>query len=142
MECAVTGLKRVADYGKQKNIVVDLENDDPKTEDPFRIVDVIQRVESPYLRALPDFCNTMMIKNSQEYNDKGLQAMFSHAYNISHVKDEEVDGSKVYRVNLEKIFAIAKQANYRGYFAMEFDGSGDPYEGTKKLIAQSMQYLS
>ncbi len=142
IDCSVAGLKRVAGYGEQKNIVVNLENDDPQTEDPFRIVEVIKRVNSPYLRALPDFCNSMMLKDSLDYNNKGLAAMFPLAYNISHVKDEEVDGAKVYRVDLQKIFAIAKQANYRGFFSMEFDGAGDPYEGTKKLLAQSIKYLS
>jgi len=142
IDCSVAGLKRVSGYGEQKNIVVNLENDNPKTEDPFRIVEVIKRVNSPYLRALPDFCNSMMIKDSLEYNNKGLAAMFPHAYNISHVKDEEVDGTKVYRVDVQKIFAIAKQANYHGYFSMEFEGAGDPYEGTKKLLAQSIKYLS
>jgi sugar phosphate isomerase/epimerase len=52
MECTVAGLKRVAEYGRQKDIVVNLENDDPRTEDPFRIVDVITRVNSPFLRRL------------------------------------------------------------------------------------------
>jgi hypothetical protein len=84
----------------------------------------------------------MLIKDSAEYNDRGLQAMFPHAYNISHVKSEEVGGSKVYRVDLQKIFVTAKSAQYRGYFSMEFDATGDPYEETKKLIAQSIQYLS
>lgn len=142
IDCSVEGLKRVSDYGKQKNIVVNLENDDPRTEDPFRIVEVIKRVNSPYLRALPDFCNSMQIKDSLQYNNEGLAAMFPYAYNISHVKDEEVDRGKLYRVDLQKIFAIAKKANYRGYFSMEFDATGDPYEGTKKLLAQSIKYLS
>lgn len=142
INCAVDGLKRVADYGAQKNIVVNLENDDPRTEDPFRIVEIIKRANTPYLRALPDFCNSMILKDSTQYNDDGLAAMFPLAYNISHVKAEEAEGSKVYRVDLKTIFAIAERANYRGYFSMEFDSPGDPYAATKKLIEQSLSYLS
>ncbi len=39
--CAVDGLKALAEYGQSKNIVINLENDDPSSEDPARIVKVI-----------------------------------------------------------------------------------------------------
>jgi sugar phosphate isomerase/epimerase len=58
------------------------------------------------------------------------------------VKDSEVDNGKVFRVDVAKTFAIAKQAGYRGYFSMEWEGEGEPYEGTRKLIEASLKYLS
>jgi hypothetical protein len=51
----VESLSRLADYGSQKDIVVNLENDSPGAEDPFFIAEVVHTVNSPYLRALPDF---------------------------------------------------------------------------------------
>src|SRR2546422_888954 len=36
-------LKRVAEYGAAKNVVVNLENDNPVSEDPFFLVKVIMR---------------------------------------------------------------------------------------------------
>ncbi len=142
IDCAVEGLRTLAQYGAQKNIVINLENDDPGSEDPYRIIKVIETVNSPYLRALPDFCNSMAIKNDQQYNETALKALFKHAFNISHVKDMETDEGKVYRVDVDRIFAIAKAAGYRGYFSMEWEGTGDPYEGTKRLIEQSFKDLS
>jgi sugar phosphate isomerase/epimerase len=44
VELAADSLKRVAEYGAAKNVVVNLENDDPNTEDPFFIVKVIAKV--------------------------------------------------------------------------------------------------
>jgi hypothetical protein len=67
--------------------------------------------------------------------------MFRHAYNISHVKDSEVDNGKVFRVSMAKTFGIAKAAGYRGYFSMEFEGQGEPYEGTRNLIEESLKDL-
>ncbi len=142
IDCAVEGLKALAEYGAQKNIVINLENDEPGSEDPYRIIKVIEAVNSPFLRALPDFCNSMLIKNDQQYNETALRALFGHAFNISHVKDMETDEGKVYRVDVDRIFAIAKNANYRGYFSMEFEGTGDPYEGTKRLLDQSLKDLA
>jgi len=139
--CAVSGLKALATYGESKNIVITLENDDPATEEPERIVRVIEGVNSPYLRSLPDFCNSMLIHNDEKYNLDALNKLFSMAYSISHVKDSEQDGKNVVKVNLDAIFAAAKKARYKGYFSMEFDREGDPYQGTREMIAASLRNL-
>ena len=121
-------LKQVASYGAAKNVVITLENDDPRSEDAFFIVDVIKKANTPFLRALPDFCNSMIERNDEKFNYDAVTAMFQHAYNISHVKDSEVDGTKVYRVDVAKTFAIAKAAGYRGYYSMEWEGATDPFD--------------
>ena len=138
---ASESLKQVAEYGAAKNIMITLENDDLETEDAFFLAKVIDAVNSPWLRALPDFGNSMM-KGDEDFNYRAVDAMFRRAYNISHVKDAEVDNGKVFRVSLAKTFAIAKAAGYRGYFSMEFEGEGGPYEGTQKLIDESLKNLS
>src|ERR1019366_1754959 len=83
-------LKRLAEYGASKKVIVTLENDDNRTEDPFFLAQVIEKVANPYLRALPDFCNSMMT-HDQEFNDRAMHALFHHAYNIAHMKDSEGD---------------------------------------------------
>jgi sugar phosphate isomerase/epimerase len=142
LTCALETLGRLAKYGAGKKIVVNVENDNPKTEDPFTIVEILHSINSPFLRALPDFCNSMLIADDAEYNDKGLSAMFKYAYNISHVKDSESDRGKLYTVDMNEIFEIAKRARYRGFFSMEFEGTGDPYQGTASLIRRSLEALS
>jgi sugar phosphate isomerase/epimerase len=140
--CAVDSLKAIAGYGAEKNIVINLENDNPDSEDPARVLKVIETVNSPYLRSLPDFCNSMQIHDDPAYNARSLAALFPHAFNISHVKDVEIVNGKSLRVDVDAIFAIAKKANYRGYFSMETEGSLDPYDGSKLLIAAAVKNLS
>ena len=53
------GLKPIAEYGAARNIVVHLENDNPVSENPFFVVSVLDRVNSPWLHALPDFGNSL-----------------------------------------------------------------------------------
>ena len=142
IDCAVQTLKRLAEYGARKNVVINLENDNPASEDPFRVVKVIETVDTPFLRALPDFCNSMQIQDDQEYDNRALRAMFAHAFNISHVKNVEHHGGKTLRVDVDQIFAIAKKAGYRGYFSMEWSGGGDAYEPTRELIEASLKNLS
>ena len=135
------GLSAIAQYGASKNVVVNLENDDPETEDAFFIVKVIDRVNSPWLRALPDFCNSML-KGDPKFNYDAVAAMFQRAYNIAHLKDSEVDNGKVYRVDLARTFAIAKASGFKGYYSAEFEGEGDAYAGVGKLIDAGLNYLS
>lgn len=143
IKLAAESLHRLADYGEKHNVVINLENDAAVSEDPFFLTAVISRVNSPYLRALPDFGNTLS-HHDEAYNERGLNAMFDHAFNMSHVKNIITGkGGAVYKVNVPKGFSIAAAHGYRGYFSMEFDtGSGDPFEGTDALIAQSLDCLS
>lgn len=138
---AAKTLKAIADYGAGRNVVVHLENDDPRTEDAFFIVRVIEKANTPWLRALPDFCNSML-KGGARHNYEAVTAMFRHAYGISHVKDSEWDNGKEYRVDVARTFGIAKAAGYRGFFSMEFEGRGDPWDGTRKLIDAALKNLA
>lgn len=140
--CAVSALGELARYGAEKNIVINLENDEPDLEQPERIAKVIETANSPFLRALPDFCNSMLIHDDPEYDYRAMAMLFPLAFNISHVKDEESDGGRVFRVDVDRIFSIAKKAGYRGFFSMEWEGTGDPYEGTKRLLDASLRNLS
>jgi sugar phosphate isomerase/epimerase len=142
VERTAASLKQVAEYGAEKNVLVNLENDDNLTEDPFFIVSVIEKVDNAYLRALPDFCNSMLT-HDQAFNHRALMSLFKHAYNIAHVKDSEVgDQGRLFIVDVAACFKIAKAAGYRGYFSMEWEGRGDPLSGTQRLIDLSLKSLA
>jgi sugar phosphate isomerase/epimerase len=135
-------LAQVAKYAADHDIIVHLENDDLVSEDAFFIVKVIDAVNHPYLRALPDFANSAMT-NVPGFNERALKAMFAHAYGICHVKDGEADDNgKIIGIDLKGAFDILRASNYRGYCSMEFDQPGDPYAATAKLIEQTLRYLS
>ncbi|MEO6965019.1 MAG: sugar phosphate isomerase/epimerase family protein [Acidobacteriaceae bacterium] len=140
---AAESLGKLADYGARKNIVVNLENDSLANEDPFFIGKIIEKVNNPYLCALPDMGNTMR-GGDASYNYRGLRVMYSHAFNMSHVKDGVFSPTgKVEKVDLAKTFGIANASGYRGYFSMEWETKlGDPFEGTRKLIQESLKYIS
>ena len=143
VERTAASLRQVAEYGATKNVVVNLENDNPASEDPFFLVKVIEKVNSPWLHALPDFANTLAAY-AEDYAYKGIDAMFGKAYNISHVKETEVgDGKdKIAHVDLPRTFAIARKQGYKGYFSMEWDSPGDPYSGTLGLIEKTLKNLA
>jgi len=142
LERTAESLKRVAEYGAAKNVVVHLENDNPVSEDPFFLVKLIEKVNSQWLHALPDFGNSVAA-HDDAYAYKGIEEMFAHAYGISHVKETEAgEKGKVAKVDLARTFGIAKRHGYKGYFSMEWDSPGDPYAGTAGLIEKTLQNLS
>ena len=127
---------------ESKNIIVNLENDDLVTEDAFFLIKLITKVNHLYLRALPDFANSMM-KGDADFNYRAVGGMFQLAYNICHVKDGEADeNGKYINIDMKRTFDILRSSNFRGYCSMEYDASGDPYPPTMKFIEQTLQNLS
>ena len=142
VKLAADTLARNAEYGAKKNVVVHLENDNPISEDPFFIVQIIEKVNSPWLRALPDFGNSLAA-HDEAFQDRAMDAMFAHAYGICHVKDGEPDEQgKMTHVDLAKAFAALKKSEYKGYCSIEYDSPGDPYKTTAELIDATIKYLS
>ena len=140
---ASNSLGEMAEHGERRGVVINLENDNPVSEDPYFLVAVIEKVKSQYLRALPDFGNSL-IGHDDKYNLEAVEAMLRHAWNMCHVK-ETVQGhdGKLYTVDLRSMFELAKKTSYRGYFSMEFDtANGDPVAGTKRLVEETLRYLS
>lgn len=142
LELAADTLRRISDHASTRNVVVHLENDDGITEDPFFLAQLVEAVNSPWLRGLPDFGNSLMHLPPEKAYD-GLEAMFSRAYGMCHVKGSESTekGAEV-RVDLGFAFEILKKSGYRGYVSMEYDDRGDPYRGTDELIAETLRSLS
>ena len=135
-------LRELVRYAADKNVVVNLENDDLVSEDAFFVLKVIEAVNHPLLHALPDFANSMM-SGDADFNYRALTAMFQHAYGICHVKDgEDGDDGKHVSIDMQRSFDILKTSGYRGYCSMEYDAAGDPYAATTKLIEQTVHYVS
>ena len=141
IDLVADSLLRVVEYSSAKNVIVNLENDNSVSEDPFFLVKLIEKVKSPWLHALPDFANTLATAK-EEHAYSGVNAMFGNAYNICHVKEfETTEAGKLVHVDLTRTFGFLKEHHYKGYCSMEFDSAGDPYSGTSDLIEKTAKYL-
>jgi sugar phosphate isomerase/epimerase len=137
---AIQALEPTIAYAASRAVVVNLENDDPVLSSEARILSALQRAGTPYLRALPDFANSLM-GGDERFNAQAVEHMFAHAWNVAHVKDAEVIEGRRRTVSLTELFGIAKAAGYRGYFSMESDSNVDPFTDTKHLIEQSLALI-
>jgi hypothetical protein len=110
---AVQALKPTLDYAAKQSIVVNLENDDPVLSSDRRVLAAIALADTPYLRALPDFGNSLM-GGDERFNAEAVKRMFAKAWNIAHVKDAEEISGKHETVSLPELFGVAKASGYRG----------------------------
>ena len=124
--------------------MVNLENDNPVSEDPFFLVKLIEKVNSPWLRALPDFGNTLASADP-DYAYRGIDAMFAVAYSIAHVKASETTNKGItVNVDMAKTFGFYETVTGTRAIA-RWSGTiaGDPYRGTAGLIQRDRcKYLS
>lgn len=137
---AVRALKPTLDYAASRNVVVNLENDNPVSASAARSLAAIKLANTPYLRALPDFGNGLMA-GDERFNAQAVKDMFVHAWNIAHVKDAEIVQGQRKTASLAELFGIAKASGYRGYFSMESESDADPIVDTKHLLEQSLSLL-
>jgi sugar phosphate isomerase/epimerase len=139
---AADTLAHAAEYGAKKNVVVHLENDNPISEDPFFIVQIIEKVNSPWLRGLPDFGNSLAA-HDEAFQDRAIEVMFAHAYGICHVKDGEPDEhGRPTHVDMAQTFGVLKKHGFKGYCSIEYDAPGDPYKPTAELVEETIKFLS
>jgi sugar phosphate isomerase/epimerase len=137
---AVRALKPTIEYAASRNIVVNLENDNPVSASAARSIAAIKLADSPYLRALPDFGNGLA-GGDERFNAENVRDMFAYAWNIAHVKDAEFIDGKHKTASLIELFGIAKASGFRGYYSMESDSDADPMVDTKHLIEQSLSLI-
>jgi sugar phosphate isomerase/epimerase len=137
---AVRALKPTLEYAASRNVVVNLENDNPVNASAARSLAAIKLADTPYLRALPDFGNGLMA-GDERFNAQAVKDMFVHAWNIAHVKDAEIVHGQRKTASLAELFGIAKSSGYRGYFSIESESGGDPVVDTKHLLEQSLALL-
>ncbi len=133
-------LQSLLHYASARNVTICFENDDPVFGTAARIVAILHLANSPWLRALPDFANSLM-GGDETFNTEAVRSMFRYAANIAHVKDAEVI-DKVHRtVSLKKLFTIAHQADFRGFYSMESDSGVNPTADTHHLIEQCLTLM-
>lgn len=136
----VAAFSKVVRYAAEHNVIVDLENDDPRLENARRIVSFIETMNDSNLYALPDFANGLM-GGDEAFNAKSVETMFRRAKNIAHVKDAEFIDGKLQHVDLKQLFGFARAVNFQGYYSMESDSNVDPFEDTKHLIERSLALM-
>jgi sugar phosphate isomerase/epimerase len=134
MKNAIESFKELADYGEKTGVRVTIENHWGLAADPTNIIIILNEVNSPYLESSPDFCNWE--HEYMLYN--GLEILVPRATSMVHAKR----WTRYPDVDIKRCVDVINKLKYKGFISFEYEGGGDPVEGTLKLMNDVVDALS
>ncbi|MCS7024269.1 MAG: sugar phosphate isomerase/epimerase [Bryobacteraceae bacterium] len=122
-------LKRASDYSGSKGVLLGLENHGGITEKAERIVDIIKRVDSPWVGINLDTGNF----HSDVYRQ--IELCVPYAVNVQLKERVRVAG-KVEESDWARVTAMLRKAGYKGYLALEYEEQEPAPTAVRRLVAK------
>jgi sugar phosphate isomerase/epimerase len=139
-------LAECAEYGREKNVVLALEDHGGLAATSGQVLFYIKKINSPFLRATVDIGNFW--SSGGEEPAKGVKNTAPYAAMV-HVKDLKKVESKLEAVpvgegeiDFKECFKILKDAGYDGYLSLEYEAKEDAKTGIEKSIKHIKKCLS
>lgn len=153
---AVDGLSKLSDYAATKNINVLVENHGGYSSDGAWLASVMAAVNKPNCGTLPDFGNFCVKRQDgkmwdspciEEYDKyKGVSELMPFAKAVSAKSYEFGELGFETTIDYLKMIGIVKDAGYKGYIGVEYEGSRMGEEegviATKTLIEKCLKEVS
>jgi L-ribulose-5-phosphate 3-epimerase len=132
----VESIEECLPVAENLGVVMALENHWGLTSTPEKTLEIVESVNSKWLRILMDTGNFL----EDTYNSLRKIAPYTI---LVHVKTY-YGGGVWYELDLDyaKIFEILEEARYRGYLSIEFEGKEDPIVGvdrTRQLLVRNFK---
>lgn len=128
----VDSYRRLAAYARARRVCVLVETRAGYgSEDPEAWSNLFKRVNNNSLGALPDLGDF----SDPKAGGRGLALLFPFARTLCHAKgfDFDHDGNET-EFDFPACVALSKRVGFRGVYSVEYEGSGDPYEGIQNVI--------
>jgi sugar phosphate isomerase/epimerase len=124
-------MKAACEYSAQRGITIGIESHHGLSARALEIVQVMQRVNSPYAGINLDISNFEAKADEDMYSD--IVACIPYATHV-HVRDHF--GATGRPIDLERVWKMFAGAGYRGYTSVEYEGEEDADTGVPKLLAK------
>lgn len=149
----VRGLKEAAEVAEKAGVTLAVENHGLLAGRSTQIVEILDRVGSPWVQANADLGNFLLVdedpreavgrllpriahvhvKDMQPVNDGGWTSLGGHHYRGAQVGEGIVP--------IRDLLALLDQAGYTGYLSLEFEGDGDEAAGVDGSVAALWELL-
>jgi len=143
---AIDGLRRLSEFGAQHGLNVIVENHGGLSSNGKWLTAVIDQVGLPNCGTLPDFGNFNIAQGKAYDRYTGVRELMPFAKGVS-AKSYAFDaqGNET-TIDYLRIMRIVKDAGYRGYVGVEFEGrnmeEADGIRATKKLLERVREQLA
>lgn len=148
MRWIVDCFRECVSYAEGKGIVLVLENHGLFAGKSKQVIELLESVNSPMLKANADTGNFLLVGEAPLEAVRNLKDNigFVHFKDLKKVGIDEVgyegcDGSKYQGtiigqgdVPMNEIVALLRKCNYKGYLSLEYEGIGDSISGTRESI--------
>jgi len=138
LERAADGLRRLAEFGRQRRIAVIVENHGGLSSNGQWLSAVIKKVSLPNCGTLPDFGNFDLGGGKQYDRYKGVAELMPFAKAVSAKSlDFDAAGNET-TIDYPRMMKIVKDAGFRSYVGIEYEGERlaepDGVRATKALL--------
>ncbi len=146
IKLAADGLARLSEIGQSYGLNVIVENHGGLSSNGEWLARVIQTVDQKNCGTLPDFGN-FQIKDGQSYDRyRGVKELMPFAKAVSAKShDFDAEGNET-RTDYPRMLKIVKDAGYRGYIGIEYEGSGkseiNGIRATRDLLMRCREQLA
>jgi sugar phosphate isomerase/epimerase len=128
---AVEGLKEVCDYAGTRGIFLGIENHGYLVESADNVLAMLDAVNHPWLGVNLDTGNW----DDHPYDNIAKLAPKAITVQVkTEVPKEEGKSAGREPADIERIIQILRDANYRGYVALEYEEKRDPYEAVPEYL--------
>lgn len=142
-QAAVDGLGRLGEYGKKAGINIIVENHGSYTSDGDWLLATIQKVNRKNVGILPDFGNFCVRRDNgqpwggncvEEYDKyKAVKAWMPFVKGLSAKAIDFDENGNCVETDYSRMLKIAKEAGFKGYIGIEYEGNKlSEEEGIKK----------
>jgi sugar phosphate isomerase/epimerase len=126
IKSAIESFRELADYAEKTGVKLTIENHWGLAANPVNIIIILNEVNSPYCEASPDFCNWE--HKYLLYHALGI--LIPRATSMVHAKR----WTRFPDVDIPRCVKVLNDAGYKGFISVEYEGGGDPVEGTLTLM--------
>lgn len=133
---AADGLRQLAEYTKQYDIAVIVENHGGISSNAAWLAGVMERADHEYVGTLPDFGNFKISEEEQYDPYVGVSELMPWARGVSaKAFDFDGDGNET-NYDYMRMMKIVLDAGYRGFVGIEYEGDDlSEEEGIKTTLA-------
>lgn len=133
---AIQTLEVVCDYAGRKGVFVALENHGGVVAEAAGLLEIVKAVQSPWMGVNLDSGN---FRTADPYGDLALCAPY--AVSVQYKVDMHPAGQGTQPADFRRIVKILREADYRGFITLEYEGREDPAVAIPRHMKEMRQVL-
>ena len=118
----IDGLGKLAEYGKQHQINIIVENHGGYSSDGKWLSTVMKKINNPFCGTLPDFGNFRVSQEVEYDKYLGVQELVPFAKGISAKTFDFTDQGDESTIDYNRMFKIIKDSKWSGIVGIEYEG--------------------